>query len=1044
RDWESYAPKTIRTEISRRGRLPFEECLQLSLSLTAALSHLHKGGLVHRDIKPSNIIFVNGIPKLADIGLVADTSEAKSYVGTEGFIPPEGPGTPQADIYSLGKVLYEIATGKDRQSFPEPPTLLEEFADRGRFLELNEVIIKACETDLRARYRSAEEMHDDLVLLQTGRSVRRLRVIERRFRIAKRVGAIAAAVALLVMGILYQTTKEKARATERVIRLYVANGTRLMNEGDLFGSLLWFTQALRLDAGDAARQEPHRTRVASVLRQCPKLLNVFAHGTSLFYAEFSPDGTRLVTASDDYTARVWDVDSGKEILVLRHDGPVYHAAFSPDGRCIVTASADHTARVWDAQSGEPVSPPLRHKDTVWGAGFSPDSQTVATASADKTAQVWNFTTGEPIGPPLVHPNSVARVSFSPDGQLLAAVTVGDCAWIWETKAGRLRPFSPLKHMGTFCGVQFSPDSQRILTCELNAARVCDAITGREVFPRIQHEEGLNAAVFSPDGSLLVTASDDQKAHVYDAATGRLIGAAGRLEGPVRSADFSPDNRRIVTGGQDFSARVWDAAKGSPPSPILRHISEVKHVAFNADGRRFLSLSCDQAVRVWDLANSGLDDSPIVSKQATSQRLLNLHGDRLLRLGESNELTVQDANTGRKFLSLRHPQSVCFATYAPDDRYIVTGCSEENAVSSRPTTLSFWGAKHGQRLNQFEMEHGFWISDASFSPAGRLFAAGGGDATARVWEVPSGRPVCGPLPHDREVSFVAFSPDTRWLVTGTRGNLVRVWDVATGQPVTPPLKHPSPIRRAIFSDDKRRLYTVTWDDYFQVWDVARGEPLTPPIKAQERDDEGESTSLALVEERSSIEDLVLLAQMLTVARLDSAGNVVPLRRDELTGAWDKLKDKFREAYFSTARAEAVAWHEREASAAESNADWSAALFHLDRLLARQPGDSTLGARRAEAQHFLNAGDKQTFNQRRLLQRIGPRDPQAEVELLDLASYCNMAVSDGFRPGTEFIGLKRGVVSLGGTKFDIRGFIFLAGQAEAGAGRSLPARVEGIKV
>src|SRR5881296_927375 len=98
----------------------------------------HEHGLVHRDIKPSNIIFVNGRPRLADIGLVAAASEAKSFVGTEGFIPPEGPGAAQADIYSLGKVLYEIATGKDRQSFPEPPTLLADFADRDRFLEFNE------------------------------------------------------------------------------------------------------------------------------------------------------------------------------------------------------------------------------------------------------------------------------------------------------------------------------------------------------------------------------------------------------------------------------------------------------------------------------------------------------------------------------------------------------------------------------------------------------------------------------------------------------------------------------------------------------------------------------------------------------------------------------------------------------------------------------------------------------------------------------------------------------------------------------------------
>src|SRR5947208_156150 len=195
----SYVPKTIRTVISRRGRLPFDECLQLSLSLTSALGYLHKAGLVHRDIKPSNIIFVNGAPKLADIGLVTDVGEAKSFVGTEGFIPPEGPGTAQADIYSLGKVLYEIATGKDRQSFPEPPTLLDQFTDRKQLLELNEIILKACENDPRERYLSAEEMREELELLRVGKSVKRLRIMERRLAILTR-SAWAAGAAALVLG----------------------------------------------------------------------------------------------------------------------------------------------------------------------------------------------------------------------------------------------------------------------------------------------------------------------------------------------------------------------------------------------------------------------------------------------------------------------------------------------------------------------------------------------------------------------------------------------------------------------------------------------------------------------------------------------------------------------------------------------------------------------------------------------------------------------------------------------------------------------------
>src|SRR4029079_12341480 len=95
-DPDRYEAKDLRIDASTRGRLSSDECLQIGLFLSAALSQLHRHGLVHRDIKPSNIIFVNGIPKIADIGLVTQAGATHSYVGTEGFIPPEGPGTKQA------------------------------------------------------------------------------------------------------------------------------------------------------------------------------------------------------------------------------------------------------------------------------------------------------------------------------------------------------------------------------------------------------------------------------------------------------------------------------------------------------------------------------------------------------------------------------------------------------------------------------------------------------------------------------------------------------------------------------------------------------------------------------------------------------------------------------------------------------------------------------------------------------------------------------------------------------------------------------------
>jgi tetratricopeptide (TPR) repeat protein len=196
-DADHYKPRTLSTELKARSRLPPGECVKLGLALTTALDHLHRNGLIHRDIKPSNIIFVNGLPKLADIGLVATLDATCSFVGTEGYLPPEGPRTPQADLYSLGKVLYEASTGKDRRDFPELPTLLESMPEEKGIIELNAIVVKACKPDPCLRYASADQMHDDLLLLMAGKSVLRTHALERRLKTMTRIGVLTAAVLIL-------------------------------------------------------------------------------------------------------------------------------------------------------------------------------------------------------------------------------------------------------------------------------------------------------------------------------------------------------------------------------------------------------------------------------------------------------------------------------------------------------------------------------------------------------------------------------------------------------------------------------------------------------------------------------------------------------------------------------------------------------------------------------------------------------------------------------------------------------------------------------
>lgn len=167
-----YIPRTLQTDKRLAGGkpLPLDYCLEVGGQLAHALIYLHSKNLTHRDIKPTNVIFVNGRPKLADIGLVA-LSNQRSFVGTEGFIPPDGPGTRRADVYALAKVLYEISTGKDRLDFPELPDVLPSDTPRKKWLNFNHIICSAAEPRLdHCSIATAEELANAIDALR-GHSV---------------------------------------------------------------------------------------------------------------------------------------------------------------------------------------------------------------------------------------------------------------------------------------------------------------------------------------------------------------------------------------------------------------------------------------------------------------------------------------------------------------------------------------------------------------------------------------------------------------------------------------------------------------------------------------------------------------------------------------------------------------------------------------------------------------------------------------------------------------------------------------------------------
>ena len=161
----AYKPRTLKNELEikeQRRRLPVKRCVEIATVLARGLQILHESGFTHRDVRPSNIIFVHGVPKLADIDLLAGNDATLASYIPRNYAAPEGCHSSRADIFSLGKTLYEMCTGMPVKAYPCLPPDIRHWEDHGAMLEINKVIGKACARDLRKRYESAQAMLNDL------------------------------------------------------------------------------------------------------------------------------------------------------------------------------------------------------------------------------------------------------------------------------------------------------------------------------------------------------------------------------------------------------------------------------------------------------------------------------------------------------------------------------------------------------------------------------------------------------------------------------------------------------------------------------------------------------------------------------------------------------------------------------------------------------------------------------------------------------------------------------------------------------------------
>ncbi|WP_166831547.1 serine/threonine-protein kinase [Thalassoroseus pseudoceratinae] len=793
--------------------------------------------------------------------------------------------TVASDVYSLGATLYHLLAGqppftgelfevlrKVKEETPSPPSQVHSNGDTEQSKDLDTICLKCLQKEPNQRYPSTAALADDLQRFLEGRPIqaRPVSKFERARRWCRRNPGIATLTSVLTLVLLalaiggpitaaYQAKlkqdESKARENEAAQRRR-ASGAEILAYFDALQGEIQRKQAVRL--AEAERQERERAernlyyskiylatahlesnrhgQAAVALNSIPfdqrdfeaHYLSRQAEGTPLTLSGhtsavsvgFSPGGHRVVSCQ--YNAvKVWDVDTGTEILTLRgHTQQITSVEFSPDGRRIVSSSrdiyrVDHVGeiKVWDAATGTEILALGGHSKPVTSVRFSPDGRRIVSGSEDSTVKVWDAATGTETFTLHGHVHFVNSVGFSPNGRRIVSGSEDNTVKIWDADTGT-ETLTLHGHAKPVTSVVFSPDGRWIVSgSEDNIVKIWDADTGTETLTLHGHAKPVTSVGFSPDGRRIVSGSEDNTVKVWDADTGNEDHTLRGHNDHVTSVGFSPDGRRIVSGGDDNTVKVWDAATGTEMLTLRGHTHFVNSVAFSPNGRRILSGSYDHTVKVWDAATGNetltlrghIGEVHSVGFSPDGRRIVSGSADRTVR--------IWDVDTGTETLTLRgHTSFVESVGFSPDGRRIVSGSGDD--------TVRTWDAATGTETLTLR-GHTSRVLSVGFSPDGRRIVSGSADNTVKVWDAATGTETLTLRGHTSRVLSVGFSPDGRRIVSGSADKAVKVWDGAIGTEFLMLRGHTSFVTCVGFNPGHRRIVSGSWDRTVKVWDATTG-------------------------------------------------------------------------------------------------------------------------------------------------------------------------------------------------------------------------------
>ncbi|MBD2458719.1 AAA-like domain-containing protein [Nostoc sp. FACHB-87] len=456
-----------------------------------------------------------------------------------------------------------------------------------------------------------------------------------------------------------------------------------------------------------------------------KLAEFKGHEEAINNVSFSPDGQRLATASDDGTARLWDL-SGKQLDATSKSQKVAikDVSFSQDGKYIATAADDGTVNILTI-SKEDMSQ-LRNNKASKETNNQLKGITVNIPAEKRFFQSTKTFKG--------HKGAVNILSFSPKGEFL--VTAGDDGTVRLWAISKDKEFQWEQKSAGQYWVTFSPNGQLLATSGGGGVKIWD-LWGR-FLTELKHQREIWSVVFSPDGKILVTVGKDGLIRVWN-LSGKLLAQWQGHEGRISWVSFSPDGKYIATSSTDSTAKLWDLS-GKLLDEFKEHKGEVSAINFSPDGKDLVTVGRDGFVRIWKLS-----------------------GQEVLKFQKFWEFNSQQGEINSASIS---PDGKYIATAGRKDTRIWDFSGKQIVVLDQSSIFSSNFVPDGNRSNQGD------VFILSFSPDGQ-FIATGGRGIIQLWHVKGGQLAEYTIPEEA-INGISFSPDGKLITAVGSGGTVRVW------------------------------------------------------------------------------------------------------------------------------------------------------------------------------------------------------------------------------------------------------------------------------